>query len=201
VQNVDVNYSGVVKARKENFKEQGLTEQTHYIASTGIEGRDANPDIFVLMDAYAVNGLAKEQIKYLCALTHLNPTYEYGVTFERGVCVEYGDRKQLYISGTASINNRGEVVYTGDVEAQTRRMWENVEKLLEEGGATFGDVMQMIVYLRDMSDYPAVKQMFEERFPEMPKQYVLAPVCRPSWLIEMECIATKANHNSCFKDL
>jgi enamine deaminase RidA (YjgF/YER057c/UK114 family) len=201
VQNIDVNYDGVVKARRENFAEQGLTKQTHYIASTGIEGRDADPAIQVLMDAYAVSGLTKQQIKYLYALTHLNPTYEYGVTFERGVSVEYGDRKHLYISGTASIDHKGMVMYEGDVVAQTRRVWENVEKLLEEGGAAFCDVMQMIVYLRDVSDYSVVKQLFEERFPEIPKQYVRASVCRPSWLIEMECMAVKANHNNRFSNL
>jgi enamine deaminase RidA (YjgF/YER057c/UK114 family) len=201
VQNIDVNYNGVVKARRENFAERGLTQQTHYIASTGIEGRDANPEIHVLMDAYAVSGLTEPQIKYLYALTHLNPTYEYGVTFERGVCIEYGDRKHLYISGTASINHKGMVVHEGDVVAQTRRVWENVEKLLEEGGAAFCDVMQMIVYLRDISDYSVVKQLFEERFPEIPKQYVHASVCRPSWLIEMECIAVKANCNKEFGNL
>jgi enamine deaminase RidA (YjgF/YER057c/UK114 family) len=201
VQNVDVNYGGVVKARRENFIGQGLTEHTHYIASTGIEGRDANPAIQVLMDAYAVDGLAEQQIKYLHALTHLNPTYEYGVTFERGVSIEYGDRKQLYISGTASINNKGLVLHAGNVTAQTQRVWENVEKLLEEGGAAFCDVMQMIVYLRDISDYRTVSRLFNERFPEIPKHYVLAPVCRSSWLIEMECIATKANNNEAFADL
>ena len=34
VQNVDVNYAGVVKARKEVFITQDLTEKTHYISST-----------------------------------------------------------------------------------------------------------------------------------------------------------------------
>ena len=52
--------------------------------------------------------------------------------FERGTSVEYGDRRHLFISGTASIDHRGEVVHVGDVREQTRRMWENVEKLLEE---------------------------------------------------------------------
>ena len=47
VQNVDVNYAGVVKARKEVFVTQGLTEKTHYIASTGIGGRHADPAVFV----------------------------------------------------------------------------------------------------------------------------------------------------------
>lgn len=63
------------------------------------------------MDTYAVAGLQPEQIHFLYAPTHLNPTYEYGVSFERGTYVDYGDRRQIFISGTASINNKGEVVY------------------------------------------------------------------------------------------
>ena len=90
VQNVDVNYAGVVKARKEVFITQNLTEKTHYIASTGIEGRHADPSVLVQMDSYAVDGLEPGQIQFLYAPTHLNPTYEYGVTFERGTAVTYG---------------------------------------------------------------------------------------------------------------
>ena len=116
VQNVDVNYAGVVKARNEVFVTQNLTEKTHYIASTGIGGRHADPKVLVQMDTYAVAGLKPEQIHFLYAPTHLNPTYEYGVSFERGTYVDYGDRRQVFISGTASINNKGEVVYPGDVE-------------------------------------------------------------------------------------
>lgn len=43
VQNVDVNYAGVVKARNEVFVTQNLTEHTHYIASTGIGGPACRP--------------------------------------------------------------------------------------------------------------------------------------------------------------
>ena len=43
VQNVDVNYAGVVKARNEVFVTQNLTEKTHYISSTGIGGRMLTP--------------------------------------------------------------------------------------------------------------------------------------------------------------
>lgn len=199
VQNVDVNYAGIVKARRENFLGQGLTESTHYIASTGIEGRHADPKIQVLFDAYAVKGLQPGQVTYLHALSHLSPTALYGVTFERGTSVEYGDRRHLFISGTASIDHRGEVVHVGDVREQTRRMWENVEKLLEEGKAGFEDVAQMIVYLRDASDYPVVRALFAKRFPDTPIQFVVAAVCRPAWLIEMECIAIVANSNSSYE--
>jgi enamine deaminase RidA (YjgF/YER057c/UK114 family) len=49
----------------------------------------------------------------------------------------------------------------------------------------------MIVYLRDIADYSDVKAMYDERFPEHPKVFVWAPVCRPGWLVEMECMAVK----------
>lgn len=195
VQNVDVNYAGVVKARNEVFHTQGLTSDTHFIASTGIAGRHADPEVLVLFDAYAIEGIQPEQVHHLYAPTHLNPTYEYGVSFERGTYVDYGDRRQVFISGTASINNKGEIVYPGDVRKQTLRMWENVETLLAEAGCTYEHVGHMIVYLRDMADYTIVREMYDERFPTTPKVYLLAPVCRPGWLIEMECMAVKAINN------
>ena len=191
VQNVDVNYAGVVKARNEVFVIQNLTDKTHFIASTGIAGRNANPKVSVQLDAYAVDGIKKEQIHYLYAPTHLNPTYEYGVSFERGTYVDYGDRRQVFISGTASINNKGEIMYPGDIRKQVLRMWENVETLLKEAECTYEHVGHLLVYLRDVADYTVVKEMFEERFPSIPKVYLLAPVCRPGWLIEMECMAVK----------
>ena len=181
VQNVDVNYAGVVKARNEVFVTQNLTEKTHYISSTGIGGRHADPKVLVQMDTYAVGGIKPEQIHFLYAPTHLNPTYEYGVSFERGTYVDYGDRRQVFISGTASINNKGEVVYPGEIRKQTERMWENVKALLKEAECTFDDMGQMIVYLRDIADYTIVKEMYDKRFPCTPKVFVHAPVCRPGW--------------------
>ncbi|MBQ0048716.1 MAG: hypothetical protein KBT12_00530 [Bacteroidales bacterium] len=191
VRDVDTQYAGLVAARRQNFIEQGLTEQTHYIASTGIGGSPAAPKALIQLGCYAMTGFRPEQQHYLYAPTHLNPTYEYGVTFERGTVMEYGDRAHVFISGTASINNKGEVVHIGDIVGQTRRMWENVEKLLEEADTSFDDVMQIIVYLRDTADYDIVRSMFEQRFPNTPWVITLAPVCRPTWLIEMECVAVK----------
>lgn len=195
VQNVDVNYAGVVKARNEEFFTQNLTSKTHFISSTGINGCNADPSVLVQLDTYAVLGLKPEQIKFLYAPTHLNPTYEYGVSFERGTRVDYGDRRQVFISGTASIDNKGNILHVGDIRRQTERMWENVDALLSEAECGFEDVGQMIVYLRDVADYAVVNEMFEKRFPGIPRVIVHAPVCRPGWLIEMECMATKEVKN------
>ena len=201
VQNVDVNYAGLVKARNEVFVTQNLTDKTHFISSTGIAGRHADPNVTVQMDAYAISGLQSGQMSYLYAPTHLNPTYEYGVSFERGTRIDYGDRRHVFISGTASINNRGEVMHPGNIRQQTLRMWENVEMLLAEAGCTYDDVAHLIVYLRDVADYAVVRQMYKERFPNHPTVFLLAPVCRPGWLIEMECMAVKQVENANFAAL
>lgn len=200
VRDVDTQYAGMVTARKDFFREQGLTEKTHYISSTGIGGSPADTKALLQLGTYALTGMKPSQQQYLYAPTHLNPTYEYGVTFERGTLVKYGDRGQIFISGTASIDNKGNVLYVGDIVNQTRRMWENVEKLLEEGGATFNDVMQIVVYLRDSADYLTVSRMFKEKFPDTPYVITLAPVCRPAWLIEMECIAVTPNAYQEYKE-
>ncbi len=192
VNDVDNNYPGVVKARNQVFFTQDLTDDTHFIASTGIGGRQADPKVLSQMDNYAIDGLQPGQVSYLYAAHRLNRTSDYGVSFERGTRVDYGDRRHVFISGTASINNKGEIVHPGDVAAQTRHMWGNVEALLGEAGCTYDDVMQMIVYLRDIADYDTVRELYDERFPHTPRVIVLAPVCRSGWLVEMECMAIRS---------
>lgn len=192
VNDVDLNYGGVVRARNQFFFTQGLTANTHFIASTGIGGRQQDPNVLSQMDSYAIAGICKEQVHHLYAATHLNRTSDYGVSFERGTRIDYADRRHVLISGTASINNKGEVVHTKDVVKQTHRMWENVETLLAEAECDFNDVAQMIVYLRDTADYNIVRRLYEERFHGKPYVIVHAPVCRSQWLIEMECMAMKA---------
>lgn len=189
VQAVDINYEGMVKARREVFEQEGLSENTHYVSSTGIEGRHYLPSSLVFMDAYVLEGLKEEQLRFLYAPEHLSPTQVYGVTFERGTTIEYGDRRHVFISGTASIDNRGRTLYSMDIQAQTERMFENVEALLTEAGAGFGDLAHVIVYLRDMADYGVVKRLVNSKLPEVPQVFVLAPVCRTQWLVEMECMA------------
>jgi enamine deaminase RidA (YjgF/YER057c/UK114 family) len=192
VNDVDLNYGGVVRARNQFFFTQGLTVHTHFIASTGIGGKQQDPNVLTQMDNYAIAGIQKEQIHYLYAPTHLNRTSDYGVSFERGTSVDYADRRHVFISGTASINNKGEIMFPKDVEKQTRRMWDNVEALLAEAECTYDNVPMLIVYLRDVADYSLVRSLFDERFPDKPCVIVHAPVCRPGWLVEMECMAVKA---------
>lgn len=187
VRDIDVNYKGVVKGRNEIFDRIGLTADTHFIASTGINGVSADPGKTVAFSACADISIKPGQISYLHGHSHLNPTAEYGVAFERGTAIDYPGYRRIFISGTASINNRGEILYPGDVTRQTERMLENIEVLLEEGKAGWEDVTHFIVYIRDIADYAEVAESFSNRFPEVPTVIVLAPVCRPGWLVETEC--------------
>lgn len=196
VHDVDVNYRGVVDGRNMVFEWLGLSPSTRFIASTGIGGSHPRPEVNVQMDSYSLLPMLEGQMQQINDPEYLNPTVEYGVAFERATAIDYGDRRHLFISGTASIDNKGEVVHVGDIRRQTERMLTNIEALLRKGECSFGDVMHLIVYLRDPADYEVVNAIFAERLPMIPRVIVIAPVCRPEWLVETECMAVSRRETS-----
>lgn len=188
---VDADYPGIVKARKELFDSINLTKDTHYIASTGIQGGSGNRFARVFMDAYAVTGINKEKIRYIQAPEYLSPTHIYGVTFERATAVQLGKTDFLFISGTASIDKKGEIVHPGDIVKQTERTLQNITALINSAGFAKEDISSFIIYLRDSADYSFVKPKIDRYSENLPAVYVKAPVCRPGWLIEIEATAAK----------
>lgn len=184
VRDIDANYAGLVKARNDVFAEEGLSHQTHYIASTGIGGATERQHAVVAIDFLTRPDIEEGDKTYLKALSHLSPTHDYGVAFERGVRLSDG---HIFISGTASIDHQGKVLHQGNVLAQADRLLENISVLLQEGGSSLEKVPYFIVYLRDISDYALVDTYMQKRFPHVPRILLEARVCRPSWLIEMEC--------------
>ena len=196
---IDNNYAGLVVARRDHFTRNGLTPQTHFIASTGIEGKSEPFNRLVRMDSVALFGHRREQITYMSALDHLNPTHEYGVTFERATRIVFGDRSKYYISGTASIDKNGQIMHPGDVGRQAERMVENIGALLGNYDGTIGDLRLAVVYLRDPADAEIVEAVLKERLPaDLPRIMVHGPVCRPGWLVEMEGVAVNAKGDGAF---
>ena len=190
VRDVDNNYKGMVRARREFFAHHDLTQKTRYLASTGIEGKSAEVSGLVHVDGFSVADLEPEQIVRMEALENLSPTIDYGVTFERGLRVRYGDRSHLYISGTASIDKFGKILHYGDVRRQTVRTIENVEALLTPHGGSLEDMAYLLVYVRDPHSLGAVKAIVEEHVSQsVPTLFIEGCVCRPSWLVEMEGVA------------
>ncbi len=201
IRDIDNNYHGMVRSRRELFEKENMTKETHFIASTGIGGCGPLPFSLVQL-SYILNfGLQKEQIEYMSAPENMNPTHEYGVTFERGTKVTYGDRSHYYISGTASIDNKGNIVFQNDVLKQTERALINIKALLSGYNADIDDLKIMIVYLRDYSDYQVVNNYLKGRFNgSIPYIILNAPVCRPGWLVEIEGIAINNHKNDMYED-
>lgn len=193
VNDIDNKYWAFVRSRNEVFEREGLTRDTHFIASTGI---GASLCSSLHSESLSVIGLQAGQISYLSSPSRMNSTADYGVSFERGTCVDYGDRRVTYVSGTASIGPEGEIMHVGDPVAQTERMIGNVESLLSKGGVSKTDIMHIVVYVRDLSYGEEVISIVRGYFPGIPCVAVQGAVCRPGWLVEMECMAMTALRNS-----
>ena len=74
---------------------------------------------------------------------------------------------------------------------------ENVGALLAEQGGKISDIKWGTLYLRDIADAAIVLEELAKGglAPEIPLVVLKAPVCRPAWLVELECIAVKAENN------
>lgn len=194
VRNIDAKYASLVDARRSHFFSHGLTEKTHYIASTGIEGGHPEPTVDISLDSYAISGVSQAQIEFLSSPQHIGPTHRYGVTFERATAVSYADRRHVFISGTASIDPAGNIVHPGEVIPQLDRALENIRALLASASASLDDLTMILVYLRDPADCKKIAERIHQRLDHLPVIVLHAPVCRPGWLVEVEGIAIVATH-------
>ncbi len=128
----------------------------------------------------------------------LNEAFDYPKpsSFSRGIRLEFGRLVVILISGTASIDEHGRSVHPGDLRAQCRRTFANIQGLLESEGAGWKDVVRTTCYLRDIErDYEAFN---EERtsfysaqglHPLPASTGIQAILCRPELLIEIEAVA------------
>ena len=200
IRDIDAHYTEMVRGRNDVFKSIGLSPATHFIASTGIGADLATPYTPLLFSALAIKGIDEDQIHYIKAHDNLNDTIDYGVAFERATAVDYGDRRVVYVSGTASIDSKGAIYAPGDPVGQTERMCDNIDALLLDAGCSGEDLMHGVLYVRDPADFSAVRRIVARRYPEVPILCVRACVCRPGWLVEMECMAVKPQKDERYPD-
>jgi enamine deaminase RidA (YjgF/YER057c/UK114 family) len=126
----------------------------------------------------------------------LNEAHSYGSAFSRGLRIDLNGLSILLISGTASIDDRGNTAHVGDLRAQTRRTFSNITGLLASEGATWKDIVRTTCYLRDIErDYKAFNEertgfYREQGLDPLPASTgIQAILCRPDLLIEIEAIA------------
>ena len=135
----------------------------------------------------------------------LNEAYHYedpACSFSRGMRCQIGDTTLLFLSGTASVDHRGRSVHPGDFKAQAERMYANLTALLSSEGATWQNVVKILIFLTDMRYYRAfneVRTAFfkQQKLPMLPASTcVEARLCRPDLMIESELIAVLPSHHS-----
>ena len=95
----------------------------------------------------------------------------------------------LYISGQGA-NDAG-AVQQNDIESHTRKVMDNVKKLVEAGGGTMESILQLTVYLAKLDDYDGMNKVFRTYFPHGgPARTTVAVAGVPGHsLLEINCIA------------
>ena len=73
----------------------------------------------------------------------------------------------LYCSGQIALDPATGGIVDGDIQAQTRRVLDNLSAVLAAGGASFASVVKTTIFLADMNDFAAVNRIYGE--------YVSAP--------------------------
>lgn len=104
--------------------------------------------------------------------------------------VRFGDL--LFISGIAPVDEHLNLVGGDDVGAQTRRLFENMGRILQAAGASFGDILKVTVYLTDVNDRQAVDVVRREFFGDARPASTLFGVAQlvvPGMKIEIDAVA------------
>ena len=100
---------------------------------------------------------------------------------------------QVYVAGQTAVDERGNVVGKGDIDAQARQVFRNLQKCLEAAGANFDQVVKLNIYSTDLDAHlPALTKIRREFFPREPVASTTIQVPRlvhPDWLLEIEAVA------------
>lgn len=97
----------------------------------------------------------------------------------------------LFVSGQGPLDPETREVVSTDIEKQTEQTLRNLEGVLKAGSATFANVVNMRVCLRDAADFPK----FNEAFKAYMKGEKVTRTCiggtphRAGVNVEIDCIA------------
>ncbi len=98
----------------------------------------------------------------------------------------------LFISGQASLDERGNLVGVGDFDAQAEQSFRNLERVLKAGGSGLDKVVKVNIYMTDISQFPKIvalrKRFFSKPYPADTIVEVKA-LGLPELQIEIEAVA------------
>ena len=70
----------------------------------------------------------------------------------------------LFVSGQIPLDPATGAMVDGDITAQTRRVFANLQAILEAAGASFDHVVRTTIYLADMNDFGTVNEIYATYF-------------------------------------
>ena len=181
-------YADFNRVRNRFFTERGLLNNNgngRLPASTGI-GIGPAGKFKCSMDLCGVIGVGHE-IEYLLAGGNQGPASEYGSAFSRAAAAVTPAGKTVFVSGTAAVSERGETMHRGDARAQIQDTIKNVLAVLRDTGCDETDVVQAIVYCKNVE----VEKAFRDSQGDLswPHIITIADICRPDLLFEVEATA------------
>jgi reactive intermediate/imine deaminase len=96
----------------------------------------------------------------------------------------------VWVSGQIPLDPRTKELVTGDIEAQTRQVFDNLKAIVLAAGATFDDVVKANVYLVDLAHFALVNKVMAEYFREpYPARAAVGVASLPRGAqVEVECI-------------
>jgi 2-iminobutanoate/2-iminopropanoate deaminase len=100
----------------------------------------------------------------------------------------------LFTAGQIAIDPRTGAIIEGDVVAQSKRVFANLEAILRASGAGWKDVVKTTVYLKDMGDFAKVNEVYAQAFGDArpARSTVQAAALPRGVLVEIDAIAVVA---------
>lgn len=98
----------------------------------------------------------------------------------------------LFVSGQVSLDPKTNEFAPGDIRQQTERTLENLKGIVEAAGSKMNHVIKTTVFLKNMTDFAAMNEVYARYFPAAPPARSTVEVARlpKEALVEMEVIAT-----------
>jgi 2-iminobutanoate/2-iminopropanoate deaminase len=99
----------------------------------------------------------------------------------------------VFLAGQIALDPQtGEIVGMGDIVTQTKQVMNNIAAILKEAGADWSNVVKTSVFLKDLTDFATVNQIYAQYFDEAtaPARACVEVSRLPKdVLVEIECIA------------
>ena len=97
----------------------------------------------------------------------------------------------VFVSGQVAIDPANQQVVSGDVAAQTERVLKNLVAILQAAGSGLERVVRSTVFLKNMSDFAAMNEVYGRYFNSSPPARSTVEVSRlpKDVLVEIDVIA------------